>query len=172
MGVTNLPNTQNKQQTKRKTKMLLTKNFIVESAKENMSGSESVELITAWWEDENGNSLISTNGSMSFLFNEETDMKLLKVNRIYPVQISETESTLPQQDVLIQGRPFVVDYVSNNMKGKQEVKFFSTWNEGTGDIESKISLHGRIYLCFREGEEKNLFEVGKEYFVSVLKAIN
>jgi hypothetical protein len=152
--------------------MLLTKNFIVESVKENMSGSESVELVTAWQEDENGNSLISTNGNMNFLFNEESDIKLFKVNGVYPIQISETKSTLPEQGVLIQSRPYVVDYVSNNMKGRQEVKFFSTWNKGDGSIESKISLHGKIYICFSERKEKNLFEVGKEYFVSVLKPVN
>ena len=102
--------------------MLLTKNFIVESAKENMSGSESVHLITAWWKNEDGNSLISTNGSMDFLFNEESDMKLLKVNGIYPVQISETESTLPEQDVLTQNRTFVVEKVANYMNKSQDRK--------------------------------------------------
>lgn len=152
--------------------MLLTKNFIVESAKENMSGSESVHLITAWWKNEDGNSLISTNGSMDFLFNEESDMKLLKVNGIYPVQISETESTLPEQDVLTQNRTFVVEKVANYMNKSQSVNFLATWNKGTGSIESKVSIHGSIYLFFHEGEEKNLFEVGKEYFVSVLKAVN
>lgn len=142
--------------------LLKDKTFVVESVCDNMSGTQSVKLLTAWDKDECGKPAISTNGSIALIFNDKADMGLLKVGQNYFVDFCDVEDN--KVEALLK-KPFIAEEVSNNISGKQSVRFIATWLKGDGDAESRISLNGNIYLLFDRKEDMGLFKEGKEYFL-------
>lgn len=142
--------------------LLKDKAFVVESVCDNMSGTQSVELVTAWDKNECGKPAISTNGSMSLIFDSKADMGLLSVGQNYFIDFCTVED---KESEAFLKKSFIAECVSNNMSGKQFVRFIATWLRGDGDAESRISLNGNIYLVFDKKEDMGLFKEGKEYFL-------